>query len=95
MEWIKTFVKQITSLGSRDQLAWDAPSGSAGQGLAHIDSVVYPAPGTQYHGIRPDGAYVPMVFIDGRGEPCLADEYLAACEEETERLRAAGHAVAV
>ena len=59
-----------------------------------IEDFVYPAPGMQYHGIRPDGVYVPIVIIDPHGEPNQADTLLAACQVETKSLRAAGHVVA-
>lgn len=95
MEWLKKLVKQLTTRGRHAQLICAGPTRIAGQRSSLIDGLVYPAPNAQYHGIRPDGVYVPIVYIDGRGDHGQADGLLAACKAETDRLRSAGHVVAV
>ncbi len=90
MDSLKKIVQLVTRMPLPE--GWDTLGRNPLEPAPGLDGVIYPAPSTQYHGLRPDGVYVPVVLLDhpvGGNE--RADEQFAACYVEAERLRAAGH----
>lgn len=78
MNWFKHLIKKISLPSVHNRLEWGAPGRVTQKKILTRDGVEYPVQGAQYHGMRPDGVYVPIVIVDPRGEPGDADAAISA-----------------